>query len=85
MAPLHRPGNHGVPEDDAEIRRLSITNDGPREREIEITSYAEIVLAPNPSDIAHPAFSILKTEYLPQERALLAMRRPRSAGTRRYG
>ena len=69
------------PEDDAEIRRLSITNEGPREREIEITSYAEIVLAPQAADIAHPAFSNLfvKTEYLPQERALLAMRRPRSA------
>ena len=69
------------PEDDAEIRRLSITNDGTREREIEVTSYAEIVLAPQAADIAHPAFSNLfvKTEYLPQERALLAMRRPRSA------
>ena len=69
------------PEDDAEIRRLSITNDGPRAREIEITSYAEIVLAPQAADIAHPAFSNLfvKTEYLPQERALLAMRRPRSS------
>ena len=69
------------PEDNAEIRCLSISNDGPREREIEITSYAEIVLAPPAADIAHPAFSNLfvKTEYLPGERALLAVRRPRKA------
>jgi cyclic beta-1,2-glucan synthetase len=69
------------PEDDAEIRRLSLTNEGPREREIEITSYSEIVLAPQAADVAHPAFSNLfvKTEYLPPERALLAMRRPRRA------
>ena len=69
------------PEDNAEIRRLSISNAGPREREIEITSYAEIVLAPQAADIAHPAFSNLfvKTEYVPEERALLAVRRPRKA------
>ncbi|NOS73127.1 MAG: phosphorylase [Methyloglobulus sp.] len=67
------------PEDDAEIRRLSITNKGTSTREIEITSYTEIVLAPMPADIAHPAFSNLfvKTEYLPQMRGLIAHRRPR--------
>jgi cyclic beta-1,2-glucan synthetase len=69
------------PEDNAEVRCLSISNDGPREREIEITSYSEIVLAPPAADVAHPAFSNLfvKTEYLPEERALLAERRPRKA------
>jgi len=68
-------------EDNAEIRHLSITNEGSREREIEITSYAEVVLAPQAADIAHPAFSNLfvKTEYLPDERALIAVRRPRKA------
>ena len=69
------------PEDDAEIRRLSLTNNGSRDREIEITSYAEIVLAPFSADIAHPAFSNLfvKTEYLPQSRGLIAQRRQRDA------
>ena len=69
------------PEDDAEIRRLSLINNGTRAREIEITSYAEIVLAPAPADIAHPAFSnlFIQTEYLPQTRALIARRRQRSA------
>jgi cyclic beta-1,2-glucan synthetase len=70
------------PENDAEIRRLSLTNNGARERQIEITSYAEIVLAPLAADIAHPAFSnlFIHTEYLPQARALIAQRRRRTAG-----
>ncbi|QXP83245.1 GH36-type glycosyl hydrolase domain-containing protein [Methylococcus sp. Mc7] len=70
------------PEDDAEIRRLSLTNNGALTREIEITSYAEVVLAPFPADIAHPAFSNLfvQTEYLPQAHGLIAQRRQRAAG-----
>lgn len=69
------------PEDDAEIRRLSVTNNGTRAREIEITSYAEIVLAPMRVDVAHPAFSNLfvQTEYLPRVHGLIAHRRKRSA------
>jgi cyclic beta-1,2-glucan synthetase len=68
-------------EDDAEVRRLTITNDGPRVREIEITSYMEVVLAELAADIAHPAFSNLfvQTEYLPEVRGLLATRRARLA------
>ena len=68
------------PEDDAEVRRISLTNLGARTREIELTSYAEIVLAPAPADAAHPAFSNLfvKTEAAPELDALLATRRPRS-------
>ena len=44
--------------------RSPIPAAGPRE--IEITSYAELVLAPQAADIAHPAFSKLfvETEYL---------------------
>ena len=47
------------PEDDAEIRRVSVTNLGGQTREIELTSYAELVLAPPAADAAHPAFSSL--------------------------
>ncbi|MGR8980317.1 MAG: GH36-type glycosyl hydrolase domain-containing protein [Gammaproteobacteria bacterium] len=70
------------PEDDAEIRRLSLTNNGMQAREVEITSYAEIVIAPLPADIAHPAFSNLfvQTEYFPQACTLIAQRRRRAAG-----
>ncbi|MGH8502562.1 MAG: GH36-type glycosyl hydrolase domain-containing protein [Gammaproteobacteria bacterium] len=68
-------------EDDAEIRHLSLTNTGARAREIEVTSYAEIVLAPPAADIAHPAFSnlFIQTEYWPAINTLIATRRPRSA------
>src|SRR4029077_18301551 len=54
------------PEDDAEVRRISIANQGHFPREIELTSYAELVLAPQASDVAHPAFSKLsvQTEFV---------------------
>ena len=66
-------------EDDAEMRQVSLTNRGTRPREIEVTSYAEIVLAPPAADAAHPAFSNLfvQTEFVPALEALLAGRRPR--------
>ena len=67
-------------EDDAEVRRVSITNSGSRAREIDVTSYAELVLAPQADDVAHPAFSKLfvETEYLADLGAILATRRRRS-------
>ena len=43
------------PEDDAEIRRVTIKNTGFSTRDIEVTSYAEIVLATPAADQAHPA------------------------------
>jgi cyclic beta-1,2-glucan synthetase len=69
------------PEDDAELRRLTVTNLENRDREIDFTSYAEVVLAPQAADEAHPAFSNLfvETEFVPELGALLATRRPRSA------
>ncbi len=68
------------PEDDAEIRRVSVTNLGPQLREIEVTSYAELVLASPAADAAHPVFSNLfvQTESLADLGALLATRRTRS-------
>src|SRR5258705_325563 len=50
------------PEDDAEVRRVSLTNLGTKSRQIELTSYAEVVLAPPAADAAHPAFSNLSVE-----------------------
>jgi cyclic beta-1,2-glucan synthetase len=69
------------PQDDAELRRLSLTNLESRAREIDVTSYAEVVLATQAADEAHPAFSNLfvQTEWLPEIGTLLATRRPRSA------
>ncbi len=70
------------PEDDAEVRRLTLENTGYRDREVEVTSYCEVVMAPQEADLAHPAFSNLfvQTEFIPGLGALLATRRPRSAG-----
>ena len=70
------------PEDDVEVRRVSITNAGHRDREVDVTSYAEIVLAAAAADAAHPAFSkmFVQTEYEPKSGALLATRRRRSIG-----
>lgn len=68
-------------EDDAEVRRVTITNSGRRARDIEVTSYAEVVIAPQTADIAHPAFSKLfvQTEYDAGQGAILATRRRRSS------
>ncbi len=67
-------------EHDGEVRRVSITNSGTRTREIELTSYAELVLAPYADDAAHPAFSKLfvQTEFVPGAGTLLATRRRKS-------
>jgi cyclic beta-1,2-glucan synthetase len=65
-------------EDDAEVRRISVTNHGPRSRDIEITSYAELVLAPQAADDAHPVFSKMFVETAFEAGALLATRRRRS-------
>nr|WP_211287749.1 glucoamylase family protein [Xanthomonas dyei] len=66
-------------EDDVELRRLRIRNRSRQTRVIEITTYAEVVLAPAASDEAHPAFSNLfvQTEILADRQALLCTRRPR--------
>ena len=64
----------------AEVRRVSVTNLGGRPREIELTSYAEVVLAARATDSAHPAFSKLfvQTEFVADLGAILATRRLRS-------
>ncbi len=68
------------PEDDAELRRIRITNKTGLTKTIEVTSYAEIVLASQSSDEAHPAFSNLfvETTITPEHRAIFSTRRPRS-------
>ena len=67
------------PEDDIELRRLRITNRSRETRTVEVTSYAEVVLAPAISDELHPAFSNLfvQTELAPDKQAILCTRRPR--------
>ncbi|WP_342120568.1 GH36-type glycosyl hydrolase domain-containing protein, partial [Pseudoduganella sp. OTU4001] len=70
------------PEDDIEMRRTRISNHSERRRIIEITSFAEVVMAPAAADAAHPAFSKLfvQTEVVADESAILCTRRPRGKG-----
>ncbi|MBC7203807.1 MAG: cyclic beta 1-2 glucan synthetase, partial [Pusillimonas sp.] len=70
------------PEDDVEIRRVTLTNQSTRTRHIEVTSYAEVVLAPLNADLAHRSFSNLfvQTEIMPEQHAILCTRRPRTPG-----
>ena len=70
------------PEDDMELRMLTLTNLSRRARTVEITSYAEVVLLDGRTEAAHPAFQKLfvQTEPLPSKAALLFTRRPRSVG-----
>jgi cyclic beta-1,2-glucan synthetase len=67
-------------EEDAEVRRISISNMGARTRDIQITSYAELSLTSQAADVAHPAFANLfvETEFVSDMGALLATRRKRS-------
>lgn len=69
-------------EDDVELRRVTLTNHARGPHSIELTSYAEVVLAPPGADAAHPVFSNLfvQTEFV--DSALLCTRRPRSEGER---
>jgi len=68
------------PEDDIELRRITITNHARTRREIDATSYAEVVLASPTADALHPAFSNLfvQTEIIHHRQAILCTRRPRS-------
>jgi cellobiose phosphorylase len=68
------------PEDDVELRRITIHNRSTERREIELTSYAEVVLSTHAADEAHPAFSNLfvQTEFIPAASAILCARRARS-------
>ena len=81
-----RRSDHGIetetmivvaPEDDAEIRRISLINRSAHTRELEVTSFIELALAPHNSDRQHPAFSKLfvHTESAPDLGALIARRR----------
>jgi cyclic beta-1,2-glucan synthetase len=68
------------PEDDVEIRRVKITNQSNNSILLELTSYNEVVLANQASDIHHSAFSNLfvQTEIIPQHASIVCTRRPRS-------
>jgi len=86
-----RRSDHGIalhteivvaPDDDVELRRTRIVNASDRVRTLELTSYADLALAPPAVDAAHPAFSrlFLETEILAERGAILCTRRPGAPG-----
>src|SRR5215203_7206750 len=70
-----------VPDADAELRLVTLTNHGQRHRDLELTSYAEVCLNVRRADQAHPAFAklFLETQFLDGPGAILCRRRPRAA------
>ncbi|MFQ6100929.1 MAG: GH36-type glycosyl hydrolase domain-containing protein [Anaerolineae bacterium] len=69
------------PDDDVEIRLINLVNHSGLSRKLALTSYGEVVLAPQANDRSHPAFNklFIESEYLPEVNGLLFRRRPRSA------
>ncbi|MDZ4821002.1 MAG: glucoamylase family protein [Planctomycetota bacterium] len=69
------------PENNAEVRQLQIRNHGSETRHIQLTSYAEVAMNSAAADLAHPAFQklFIETEFVANEAAILARRRPRDA------
>ncbi len=69
------------PEDDVELRRVTLTNHSSTACTIELTSYAEVVLATQAADETHATFSNLfvQTEFVPSSSAILCTRRARTA------
>ncbi|MEQ1689738.1 MAG: glucoamylase family protein, partial [Gemmatimonas sp.] len=69
-----------VPGDSAEVRCVTLTNSGRTARDIELTSYGEVVMTPPANDRAHRAFSNLfvETEWHSWCNAITATRRPRT-------
>jgi cyclic beta-1,2-glucan synthetase len=70
------------PEDDVELRRVKLTNRSRRPRNIELTSYSEVVLATQAADVMQSTFGKLfvQTELQEERRAILCTRRPRAEG-----
>tara|TARA_R110000737_G_scaffold56052_2_gene80002 strand:- start:2030 stop:10708 length:8679 start_codon:yes stop_codon:yes gene_type:complete len=68
-------------EDDGEVRKIAINNTGHFSHEIELTSFAELVLSTTANDNAHPVFSkmFVQTQFNQEYNAIIATRRKRSA------
>jgi cellobiose phosphorylase len=66
------------PDDPVELRKICITNRTDHSKTIDLTSYAEVVLASAAADDAHPAFNklFIQTEILDQARLILCHKRP---------
>ena len=72
-------------EDDAEIRKITITNHSEHSRIVEVTSYLEITLSTYNADVIHPTFGnlFISTEFHDNPVCVIGTRRPRSKGQKK--
>ncbi|HEY9110819.1 MAG TPA: glycosyl transferase family 36, partial [Rhodanobacteraceae bacterium] len=63
------------PDHPVEVRGVGIHNDGAVEREIELTSYLELILGSDRGDRSHPAYSKMFVQTALEDGVLLAWRR----------
>ena len=69
-----------APNDDVEIRHISLTNNSSSERQLELTSYLELGMAAHDAQLHHPSFNrlFIGVEPLPEHDGILANRRQRT-------
>ena len=72
------------PDDDLEIRVVTLSNETGERRRLALASYAEVVLGPEADYMRHPAYSKLfvQSRWLASYDALLLWRRPQAPDTR---
>jgi cyclic beta-1,2-glucan synthetase len=70
-----------APDEAVEIRRITLINHTDQARRLALTSYGEVVLAPQATDQRHQAFSklFIESEYVQGASTLLFRRRPRAS------
>lgn len=68
------------PEDDVEVRRIHLINHSKNKKNLELTSYGEVVIALPAADNSHPAFSnlFIQTEIQEHQNSIICSRRSRS-------
>ncbi len=68
------------PQDNVEVRLITLANLSKSTCYLELTSYSELALAPHKVDLSHPCFNklFIQTESFPALKGLLAFRRLRS-------
>lgn len=74
------------PDHNLEVRKLTLTNNGKEEKQIEITSYLEIVGDSYLAELSHPAFNklFIESEFLENHSVFLSRRRGGKGGGNPY-
>jgi len=74
------------PNHNLEIRKLTLTNSGKVAKQIEITSYLEVVLDSYQADLSHPAFNklFIESEFIEEQSVFLSKRRSNKGNGNSY-